>query len=360
MLYYQIILTGPSGSAFQSVITTHRPAAKKIGDTISSGGAWVRQKNLVLGIDIGGTKTSFGFVDREGAIFNATSMPTRADESAQTFVSRLHQRIEEVRIGLPSPNRLCGIGIGAPNAHHDRGTIEKAVNLNWGDTVDFVTLIRKYDDLPVSITNDANAAAAGEMLFGAARGMKHFLVITIGTGLGSGIVADGRLLTGASGFAGELGHTVVDPDGRECGCGKRGCLETYVSATGLRRTALELLASRYDPSPLRGVSYQDMTSKQIFDLAAQGDSIALDAFDRTARILGMKLADAVAHLSPEAIFLAGGLTAAGDILLVPTRQYMNDFLFRVYRGTVKLMPSGLEMGTSAILGAAALIWSELK
>ncbi len=320
----------------------------------------MRKKDLVLGIDIGGTKTSFGFVDSEGRLVNATSMPTNADESAETFMSRLYQRIEEVRVALPSLHRIRGIGVGAPNAHHERGTIEKAVNLNWGEIVDFVGLVQKYYDFPVSITNDANAAALGEMLFGNARGMKHFLVITLGTGLGSGIVVDGRLLYGASGFAGELGHTVVDPDGRPCECGKKGCLETYVSATGLTRTARELLASRCNSSPLREISDQDMTSKQIFDLAVEGDVIALEAFDHTARILGMKLADAVAHLSPEAIFLAGGLAAAGDILLVPTRQYMNDFLFRVYQGTVKLMPSGLETGTSAILGAAALIWSELK
>lgn len=317
-------------------------------------------RDLVLGIDIGGTNTSFGFVDREGAIFNATSMPTQADEPAQTFVSRLHQQIEEVRSRLPAQHQLCGVGIGAPNAHHGRGTIEKAVNLNWGETVDFATLIRKYYDLPVSITNDANAAALGEMLFGNARGMKNFIVVTLGTGLGSGIVADGRLIYGASGFAGELGHTVVDPEGRACECGKKGCLETYVSATGLKRTAMELLASRCDASPLREISDQNMSSKVIADLAGQRDVIALAAFDRTARILGMKLADAVAHVSPEAIFLAGGLAAAGDLLFVPTGQYLNDFLFRIYRGTVKLMPSGLETGTSAILGAAALIRSELK
>ncbi len=319
----------------------------------------MRDKELVLGIDVGGTKTAFGFVDREGIVVNAASMPTNADESADIFMSRLHQRIEEIGIGLPSPHRLRGIGIGAPNAHHDRGTIEKAVNLNWGDTVDFVRLIGKYYDLPVSITNDANAAALGEMFFGNARGMKNFIVVTLGTGLGSGIVADGRLIYGASGFAGELGHTIVDPDGRACECGKKGCLETYVSATGLRRTALELLALRCDASPLREISYQKMSSKVIADLAWQGDVIALAAFDRTARILGMKLADAVAHLSPEAIFLAGGLAAAGDLLLLPTEQHMNDFLFRVYCGTVKLMPSGLATGTSAILGAAALIWNEL-
>jgi glucokinase len=319
----------------------------------------MRARDLVLGIDIGGTKTAFGFVDREGMLFNAASMPTEAHESAEAFMLRLYHRIEEASAGLPSPHRLCGIGIGAPNAHHVRGTIEKAVNLNWVDIVAFVALIRKYYDLPISITNDANAAAVGEMLFGNARGMKHFLVITLGTGLGSGIVVDGHLLYGASGFAGEIGHTVVDPEGRQCSCGKRGCLETYVSATGLTRTARELLATRCNSSALRKISDQDMTSKQIFDLAVTGDAIALEAFERTARILGMKLADAVAHLSPEAIFLAGGLAAAGDILLVPTAQYMNDFLFRAYRGTVKLMPCGLETGTSAILGAAALIWSEL-
>jgi len=320
----------------------------------------MRDKELVLGIDVGGTKTAFGFVDREGTVVNAASMPTNADESADIFMSRLHQRIEELGVGLPSPHRLCGIGIGAPNAHHDRGAIEKAVNLNWGESVDFVGLIGKYYDLPVSITNDANAAALGEMLFGNARGMKNFIVVTLGTGLGSGIVVDGRLIYGASGFAGELGHTVVDPDGRECECGKKGCLETYVSATGLRRTALELLALRCDASPLRKISYQNMSSKVIADLAWQGDVIALAAIDRTSRILGMKLADAVAHVSPEAIFLAGGLAAAGDLLLKPTEQYMKDFLFRVYCGTVKLMPSGLETDISAILGAAALIWSELK
>lgn len=320
----------------------------------------MRKNNLVLGIDIGGTKTSCGFVDRAGSIFNATTMPTKAKESIDTFIARLHQQIEDIRADLPFSHRLCGIGIGAPNAHHYRGTIEKAVNLNWGKSVDIVALIQKHYNIPVALTNDANAAAIGEMLFGNARNMKHFLVITLGTGLGSGIITDGHLLYGASGFAGELGHTMVDPEGRQCGCGKRGCLETYVSAAGLRRTAAALLAERRDPSPLRATSYYKMTSKQIFNLAAEGDSLALEAFDRTARILGMKLADAIAHISPEAIFLAGGLASAGDLLLKPTERYMNDFMFDSYRGTVKILPSGLETGASAILGAAALIWHELK
>jgi len=319
----------------------------------------MQNSDLVLGIDIGGTKTAFGFVNHTGIMISSASMPTDAGDSAETFVSRLHQLIEEVRAGLPSLHQLRGIGIGAPNANHHRGTIEKPVNLNWGESVDLVALIRRYYDIPIAITNDANAAAIGEMLFGNALGMKHFLVITLGSGLGSGIVTDGRLLYGASGFAGELGHIVVDPEGRQCGCGKKGCLETYVSATGLRRTVLTLLAERRDPSPLRTISYHKMTAKRIYDLAVEGDPIALEAFDRTALILGLKLADAVAHTSPEAIFLAGGLAAAGDLLLQPTQRYMNDYLYRAYRGTVKLMPSGMETGKSAILGAAALIWSEL-
>jgi glucokinase len=313
-------------------------------------------KDLMLGIDIGGTTTSFGFVDRAGTIVSAMSIPTEAEAPAEALVSRLHPLIETARAGLPP---IRGIGIGAPNANHHQGTIEKAVNLRWGDRVDFLGLMRKHFDVPLAITNDANAAAVGEMLFGNAQGMKDFLVITLGTGLGSGIVVDGRLVHGSSGFAGELGHVVVDPEGRQCGCGKQGCLETYVSATGLRRTALVLLAERNDPSPLRALAFTEMTSKRIFEAARGGDALALAAFDRTARILGMKLADAVAHTSPEAIFLAGGLATAGELLFEPTRRYLEHFLFGMYRGTVAVLPSKLEAGNSAILGAAALIWSEL-
>jgi glucokinase len=316
-------------------------------------------RNLVLGIDIGGTNTSFGFVDRGGAIIAKASMETKSNDAVEAFVSRLHHRIEKVRTGLPSLHNLCGIGIGAPNANYYRGTIEQAVHLNWGKTVNLVGLIRHYYNIPISLTNDANTAAIGEMLFGNARGMKNFMVITLGTGLGSGIVVDGRLLYGNRGFARELGHTVVDPAGRQCSCGKKGCLETYASATGLVRTALLLITERSDPSPLRDMSSEEITSKMIFALAQKGDKIALEAFKQTAKILGMKLADAVALTGPEAIFLSGGLSMAGDILLKPTQQYMEDFLFSAYKGSVKLMLSGMEQGKSAILGAAALIWSEL-
>lgn len=311
---------------------------------------------VVLGIDIGGTNTSFGFVDREGRLLAADSIPTHAQEPPERLVARLHERIAAERLGKPE---LLGIGIGAPNANHHKGTIEKAVNLRWGARVDFAGLMRAQFGLPLAITNDANAAAIGEMMFGNAQGMKDFIVITLGTGLGSGIVTDGKLLYGTTGFAGELGHIIVDPDGRQCGCGRRGCLETYASATGIRRTAQILLAERHDPSPLRALSFQEMTSKRIFEAARDGDAIALAAFDRTARILGMKLADAVAHTSPEAIFLAGGLAAAGHVLFEPTRRYMEGFLFGMYEGTVRLLPSRLEPGNSAILGAAALIWNEL-
>lgn len=317
----------------------------------------MQTKELVLGIDIGGTNTLLGFVDRSGTIHRSQCMSTRPQDCAETFASRLHEHIEELRAGLPFAYCLRGIGIGAPNAHALRGTVEQSVNLNWGETVDIVNLIRKDYELPVLITNDAKAAAAGEMLFGKARGMKHFMVVTLGTGLGCGIVTEGRLLYGATGFAGELGHTLVDPNGRECRCGKRGCLETYVSATGIVRTTMALMAQRYEDSPLRNMAIQEITSKRLFDLAAAGDGIALAAFDRTARILGMKLADAVAHVSPEAIFLSGGLAAAGELLIKPVERYMNESLFRLYSGSVKIMSSGLDPGQSAILGAAALIWN---
>jgi glucokinase len=198
------------------------------------------------------------------------------------------------------------------------------------------------------------------MQFGGARGMKHFIVITLGTGLGSGIVVNGELLYGADGFAGELGHTVVDPHGRQCGCGKKGCLETYVSATGICRTALALMAEKSADSPLRTLSAAGITSRDIYEAARNGDALALEAFNVTARILGVKLADAVAHLSPEAIFLLGGLAGAGDLLLLPAKKYMEEYLLRTFRGKVALLPSGLNEVNSAILGAAALIWRELK
>ena len=258
-----------------------------------------------------------------------------------------------------APVSIGAIGIGAPNANYLTGAVENPVNLNWGASTNLVGLFRQRFDVPVAITNDANAAALGELLFGGARGMKHAIVITLGTGLGSGIIVDGRVLYGADGCAGELGHTVVDPDGRNCFCGNRGCLEAYVSATGICRTVSELLGQRCDPTPLRNIPPAMLTSKDIHGAALGGDVIALAAFDATARTLAIKLADAVAHTRPEAIFLAGGLTESGDLLLLPTRRYLDQFLFGPFKGKVPLLRSELSGGNGALLGAAALAWHEL-
>lgn len=320
----------------------------------------MRQDEIVLGVDIGGTTTAFGFVDRNGRLLRHAVIPTLADEPAEALLARLYKGVETLRAGVAPGLKWKGVGIGAPNANYLCGTVENPPNLKWGERVPLAELVRSRYDLPVVITNDANAAALGEMYYGGARGMQDFMVITLGTGLGSGIVVHGELVYGASGFAGELGHTIVDPEGRECGCGKRGCLETYVSASGLCRTAFALLAESRDASPLRGRSFQQLTSRDIYEAACAGDAIALQTFERTARILGMKLADAVAHTSPGAIFLFGGVAAAGELLLTPTRRYLEEFLFPPYRGKVQLLISEMEEGVSAILGAAALVWHEVE
>jgi glucokinase len=313
-------------------------------------------RDIALGVDIGGTTTSFGFVDREGRVLAEATIPTEGSRPAQTLVPRLAARAGELLQGLPD-TRLIGVGVCAPNANQNTGTVENAVNLAWDPVTDLRGLVREAFGLPTEISNDANAAALGEMLFGGAKGMQHFIVITLGTGLGSGLVANGQLLLGADGLAGELGHLVVQPEGRQCGCGKRGCLETYVSATGLCRTLFEMLADSREPSSLRAVAYQDLNAKMVFEAASAGDPVAQAAFDRTARILGLKLADAVAHTGPEAIFLFGGLVAAGDLLLGPAKAYMEEYLFPAYRGHVSLLPSQMQSGSAAVLGAAALIWS---
>ena len=320
----------------------------------------MNNNEIVLGIDIGGTTTAFGFVDRNGQRLASGVIPTEAQQPAEILVARLQAEIAALQGTLPPRLQLKGIGIGAPNANYRRGTVENPPNLNWGASVNLVELFQRHYALPVTITNDANAAALGEMYFGGARYMKDFMVITLGTGLGSGIVANGELLYGAGGFAGELGHTVVDPHGRQCACGKTGCLETYVSATGLCRTTLALLGERLESSPLRELSAQQMTAKKVFLAARAGDAIALAAFEMTARILGMKLADAVAHTGPEAIFLTGGLANAGELLLTPTRRYLNEFLFSAYQGSVRLILAEMPEGASAIMGAAALIWHEVE
>jgi glucokinase len=254
-----------------------------------------------------------------------------------------------------------GIGIGAPNGNYYSGTIEFAPNLNFKGVVPVVDHLKaRFDYEVIVLTNDANAAAMGEMMYGGAKGMKDFIMITLGTGVGSGIVANGELIYGHDGFAGEIGHTIVDPAGRECGCGRQGCLETYTSAPGIKRTVSELLSTMNDPSELRDISYNDLSAKMIDSKARKGDVIALEAFDYTGEILGLKLSDAVAHTSPEAIFLFGGLAQASELIFEPTKKYLEQFLLAIYKGKVKLLPSELPPGEAAILGASALVWKEFE
>ena len=314
---------------------------------------------IVAGIDVGGTNTAFGFVDANGKIIAESSIQTRAEQNAEQLFERLFADINKLFQKFEKEFELVGIGIGAPNANYYKGTVELPPNLNWG-YVNVLEIMKKYSSMPSVITNDANAAAIGEMIFGAAKGMKDFIVITLGTGLGSGIVVNGELVYGADGFAGEIGHTIVDPNGRECGCGRKGCLETYASASGIRRTVYELICNTNTPTKLRDISFDQLTSKDISDFAANGDKLALDAFDHTAKILGLKLADAVAHLSPEAIILFGGLALSGDLIFEPTKRYMEKYMLNVFKDKVKLIPSALPGGNAAVLGAAALIWNELK
>ena len=264
---------------------------------------------LVIGIDIGGTNTKFGFVDREGNIYHENSISTVSNGNVHDFLAVLTKDLKDIIQANPE-YEIKGVGVGAPNANYYKGTIEYAPNINWGDIVPFMNEFQKYMDYPFKMTNDANAAAVGEMIFGGAREMKDFVVFTLGTGLGSGIVVNSKLVYGYSGFAGEIGHVTVNPKGRLCGCGRKGCLETYVSATGIKRTVYKMLADFTQPSCLRDVSYNDLTAKMITEAAKEHDFIAIKAFEYTGKILGIKLDDTVIHTSPQAIFLFGGFIHA--------------------------------------------------
>ncbi len=316
------------------------------------------ERNVCLGIDIGGTNTAFGLVDARGKILLREYIPTRKEMGPQALFKRIFNALENKVSQAAESFHIAGIGVGAPNGNYYNGTIEYPPNLGW-ENVDVVKLVKQFMDLPVRITNDANAAALGEMQFGSAKNFKHFIEITLGTGLGSGIVVDGKILYGADGAAGELGHTIVVPNGRLCNCGKKGCLETYCSAEGIRRTVFELMAEMNGHSPLRSIAFTDLTAKEIARLAEQGDAIALTAFDVTARILGRALADASAIFSPQAIILFGGLSQAGDLLLRPLKEYFEQHLMKHQKGKIRILVSGLPESDAAILGAAALIWQEI-
>ncbi|MCE1189033.1 MAG: ROK family protein [Ignavibacteria bacterium] len=312
---------------------------------------------VVLGIDIGGTNTAFGLVDRLGNIIVETSIPTNNQQNEVQFFERLFPAIEEMLLKHEDSD-LIGIGIGAPNANYYSGTVEKAPNLNWSGVVPISKIVEEHFHVPVKITNDANAAALGEMLFGTAKGMKDFIVITLGTGLGSGIVCNGQLLYGHDGFAGEVGHIIVIPNGRDCGCGRKGCLEAYASATGIKRTVSELLCNSQQPSLLRELTYNEITSKMIFEAAIQHDAIAEEAFQITGEILGRALANAIAFTSPEAIILFGGLALSGETIRIPTQKAMDEYTLNIFHGKTKLLISKMQKANTAVLGASALIWQE--
>ncbi len=316
-------------------------------------------KKVVAGIDIGGTFTKIGIVDQTGKVFGDKSISTDTHTEIDKFLDDLEASIRDLLENSADKTELRGIGIGAPNANYHSGTIEYAPNLNWSGVIPMATMINKRFNVPVAITNDANAAALGEMMYGGARAMKNFIVITLGTGLGSGIVVNGGVVYGHDGFAGELGHLNVYENGRHCRCGLKGCLETYVSATGIRRTVFELLARRNDDSELRKISFDKLTSKIISKAADKGDNIALKAFETTGRILGRSLAQVVALFSPEAFFLLGGLAKAGDHIFNPTRESMEKSLMKIFRNKVKILPSGLIKGDAGVLGAAGLAWKEI-
>lgn len=318
------------------------------------------KKDIALGIDIGGTNTAFGFIDRDGNYIAEGNILTGKHEDVNDYLKELYYEVEKLFDTLRDEYTMVGIGIGAPNGNYYKGSIEFAPNLRWHDVIPLCDLIKEfYPELPVYLTNDANAAAIGEMIYGGAKGMKDFIMVTLGTGLGSGFVANGELIYGHDGFAGELGHIIVAPEGRQCGCGRKGCLETYVSATGVKRTVYKMLAKYIYPSELRAIPFDQMTAKIVSEAAHKGDMIALNTFKYTGKMLGEALANMVAITSPEAIFLMGGLAQAGDLLFEPTKDHMEINVLKIFSNKVKLLPSQLTKN-AAIYGAAALVWKEIE
>lgn len=316
-------------------------------------------KNVVAGVDIGGTNTVFGLVDKAGKVLAEGSFKTTDYPKVNDFVQALVSAIKKL-LAAKKEYKLIGIGIGAPDANYHRGTIEHAPNLAWKGIVPLADLIKSKIKVPVIVTNDANAAAMGEMIFGGAKKMKDFIVLTLGTGLGSGIVIDGKMVYGHTGFAGELGHMTVVPGGRACGCGRLGCLETYASASGLVRTVLLMLSEMREESILRDIPPAKLTSKKIAEAAAKKDPVAVRAMNYTAEILGFGIINALVFSSPEAVFLFGGLANAGELLFKPVREYVKKNNYVLFKDTVKILPSGISEANGAVLGSAALIWNDFS
>lgn len=311
----------------------------------------------VVGIDIGGTNTVFGIVDARGSILASGSIKTQKYAEINDYVNDLSNELVRLLEQENVKDQIEGIGIGAPNANYFTGNIEHAPNLPWKGIVPLAQMLKEKIGIPVAITNDANAAAIGEMTYGAARGMKDFIMITLGTGVGSGIVINGQLVYGHDGFAGELGHVIVRrTNGRQCGCGRTGCLETYASATGVARTAREFLEIRKDPSSLRNLPIQDITSKDVYDAAVSGDKLAQEIFEFTGTLLGEAFADFAVFSSPKAFILFGGLVKSGELIMRPIREAMEKNMLNIFKNKIQVIPSELKESDAAVLGASALGW----
>ncbi len=313
---------------------------------------------FAIGIDVGGTTTKFGVVNNQGEILEQDRIPSGDHEVVDDFIEDLHKKLMPMIKNAGGIKKFVGIGMGAPNGNIYTGTIEYAPNLRWKGIIPIAGMMEKKFGIPTKLTNDANAAAVGEMMYGCTKSMKHFITITLGTGVGSGIVIDGKIVVGHDGFAGELGHTIIRPGGRvHKSTGMKGSLESYASATGVRETAIELLTGYPErESLLRNYRINDLTSESVFECALQGDPVANEIFEFTGQILGESLANFVMFSSPEAIVLFGGLTKAGNLLLNPTRQHMEANLLPIFRNKVKLIFSELKESDAAILGASALVW----
>jgi glucokinase len=326
----------------------------------------MNMKKVAIGVDVGGTNTAIGVVDSEGNVMVKDSISTPSHGDIDRYINELTVAIKELIKSVKLVNsdvEILGIGIGAPNGNYYSGTIEYAPNLSFKGVVHFVELLRKsFPELPaLALTNDANAAAIGEMIYGGAKGMNNFVMYTLGTGVGSGVVVNGDLVYGHDGFAGECGHTTLIPGGRLCGCTSKGHLEAYCSAPGMKRTAFEIMArDNAADSLLADKSFKELDSKMIFDAAEKGDKVALEVFELTGKWLGQGLADTVHHLSPEAIFLFGGPTAAGDYIFKPTIESMENHLLPIFKNKIKVLPSKLKQGDAAIVGASALVWKEVE
>ena len=314
-------------------------------------------KPYVIGIDMGGTNTAFGIVDARGNVIASDSIKTAKHSNIDDYIDELYTEINRIIVAADAEDKINGIGIGAPNANYYTGIIDDDVNLSWPTPIPLADLISKKFGIPCIITNDANAAAIGEMTYGAARGMKDFIMITLGTGVGSGIVINGQMVYGHDGFAGELGHVIMKRNnGRMCGCGRTGCLEAYCSATGVARTAREFLEIRSDESKLRELDIDSITSKDVFDAAMAGDKLAKEIFDYTGTILGEALADFTTFSSPEAFIIFGGLAKSGDLIMKPVREAFDKNVLPIFKGKAKILFSEMKEADAAILGASALGW----